>query len=55
MDLATFFETPGVGGAVAMTAIVVLVVSYFLTLKWIARGQEHGNYGDPSPQEKSDG
>jgi len=40
MDMTIVFETPGVGGAVAFTAIATLVVCYYLTLKWVARGQE---------------
>lgn len=55
MDIAAFFETPGVGGAVALTAITVLLVSYYLTLRWIARGQEPGTYGDSSPEERTHG
>ena len=40
MDMIVFFETPGVGGAVALTAITTLVICYYLTLKWVARGQD---------------
>lgn len=40
MDVSTFLETPGFGGLVAFSVIVVLAVSYFLTLRWVARGQE---------------
>lgn len=39
MDVSTFFETPGFGGAVALSVIVILVICYFLTLRWVARGQ----------------
>lgn len=40
MDMARFFEMPGVGGAVAAVVIATLVISYYLTLKWVAKGQE---------------
>ena len=40
MDMARFFEMPGVGGAVAAVVITTLVISYYLTLKWVAKGQE---------------
>ena len=39
-SLAELFDTPGVGGAVAMTAVVILVVCYGLTVRWIAKGGE---------------
>ena len=40
MNMTVFFETAGVGGAVAFTAITTLVICYYLTLKWVVRGQE---------------
>ena len=40
MDMIRFFEIPGVGGAVAFAAIMTLVICYYLTLKWVAKGQE---------------
>ena len=39
-NVEAFFETPGVGGAVACTVIAVLIVCYGLTIKWIAKGHE---------------
>jgi hypothetical protein len=45
MDMIRFFEIPGIGGAVALTAITTLVICYYLTLKWVAKGQE-GNAGE---------
>ena len=38
-NMNTVFETPGVGGAVACTAIVILVACYGLTIKWISNGR----------------
>jgi hypothetical protein len=32
------FETPGVGGAVAGAVILILIVCYGLTIKWISKG-----------------
>ena len=43
MDLTVLFETPGGGGLVALTAITSLVIAYYLTLKWVARGQEQSS------------
>ena len=40
MDMTRFFEIPGVGGAIAALVIASLVTSYYLTLKWVAKGQE---------------
>ena len=40
MNVNVFFETPGVGGAVACTVIVLLVACYGLTIRWISRGHE---------------
>jgi hypothetical protein len=40
MDMARFFEIPGVGGAIAALVIATLVTSYYLTLKWVVKGQE---------------
>ena len=37
-NVDAFFETPGVGGAVACTIIVILVACYGLTIKWISKG-----------------
>lgn len=39
-NVNALFETPGVGGAVACTVIVILVVCYGLTLRWISSGHE---------------
>ena len=43
MDISLLFDTPGGGGAVALTAITSLVIAYYLTLKWVARGQEESS------------
>jgi len=39
------FQTPGVGGAVACTVIVVLVACYSLTLRWISKGRKDETEG----------
>ena len=46
MDMIRFFEIPGVGGAVALAAITTLVICYYLTLKWVARGHEENTGED---------
>ena len=43
MDMIRFFEMPGIGGAIAATVITSLLICYYLTLKWVARGQEEDN------------
>ena len=40
MDMIRIFETPGGGGAVAITAITALAICYYLTLKWVSKGQD---------------
>ena len=40
MEVSLLFDTPGGGGLVALTAITSLVIAYYLTLKWVVRGQE---------------
>jgi hypothetical protein len=40
IDVETLFQTPGVGGAVAATAILTLITCYGLTIRWISRGHE---------------
>jgi len=35
-----FFNTPGIGGLVAGTAVATLVTCYALTVRWISRGHE---------------
>jgi hypothetical protein len=42
-NVSWLFDTPGVGGAVAVIAIVSLVTTYYVTLRWISRGQDEGN------------
>ena len=37
-NVNALFETPGVGGAVACTVIVILVACYALTIRWISKG-----------------
>jgi hypothetical protein len=39
-NVEAFFETPGVGGAVAASIIVILALCYGLTIRWISRGRE---------------
>lgn len=33
-------DTPGLGGAIAGAAVVILVTCYGLTIRWISRGEE---------------
>ena len=35
------FDTPGVGGAVAGAVVLLLIVCYGLTLRWISMGSHH--------------
>jgi len=39
-NVDAFFQTPGVGGAVACAVIVTLVACYALTIRWISKGHE---------------
>ena len=45
MNVQTFFQTPGIGGAVAITVIAILVACYGLTVRWIAKGQADQSEG----------
>jgi len=38
MDIGTLFVSKGPGGLVAVTALVVCLVSYGLLIRWIAKG-----------------
>ena len=40
MDVIRFFEMPGIGGAIAAAVITSLLICYYLTLKWVAKGHE---------------
>jgi len=44
-NVDAFFQTPGVGGAVACTVIVILITCYGLTIRWISRGHEEETEG----------
>ena len=39
IDFDAFFDTPGYGGLVAGTIIATLLLTYGLTLRWVAKGQ----------------
>ena len=43
--LDALFDTPGVGGAVVCAAVVILIVCYGLTIKWISKGHEDKTEG----------
>ena len=40
IDIDTILKTPGLGGVMACAVITVLVVCYFLTIRWISKGRE---------------
>ncbi len=39
-NVDALLKTPGVGGAVACAVVVILVVCYGLTIRWISKGHK---------------
>ncbi len=39
-DISVFFETPGVGGVIAVFVITTIIATYSLTLRWVLRGHK---------------
>lgn len=44
-NVEALFQTPGVGGATACSIIVILLVCYGLTIRWISKGHQDNSEG----------